>query len=403
MQGESSEELPQGLLASLSGLYANDAHPILNYNNILASLELEKTASYALYDEASAYGIGSVVRSVQQLYRSKKAQNTDALTLLASWEPTTHIAEELRKAYEAATQRMISELFLQKKLSGRSKQVLDDTKLFYSSGNRNEAIVKRSRFCGLEIVLNDLRDLALIVNEVGLQATQDNSDLPIYIYDTSKAEPLAIVPLTVETGFSFGWAEVAGLQLKENINGKYNFIIGYYEDDLVGSAISIQKDWTARPCSQCNDRDPKAFKTWNRYVKMHPFTIAQNEIEPSRNLFNLDAMEYDYKNNFGLNLRVSITCDITDNIVRNRQLFAPALQKWIAVVLLETMAYGTEVNAVAETMKMQCRYVLDPGSFTKGLKAEAIAEIKALDFDFSSANSRCIQNKPGRGIATKSA
>jgi hypothetical protein len=180
-------------------------------------------------------------------------------------------------------------------------------------------------------------------------------------------------------------------------------LVGYYEDDLDGNAISISKDWMNQPCSQCSRQDPPAFRAWSPYIKFHPFSVDQNYILEDRSLFPLEKKVYDYATNFGLNFRVAITCDVTDSITRSKQAFAPALQKWIAVVLLETIGYSTNVNAIVETSKLQARYILDPGSFTKGLKAEAMDAIKTLDIDISSQNSRCLKAHKRPGIRSGAA
>lgn len=396
-------ELPKSLLSTRSGLYANDAHAILNNATIIASLPKENEAHYRAYNADVAYGLGDVVRSATSLLRSKKAENTEEPTVGESWELTTHVGEQLRRVYESSVQRMISDLFIHKKLSSRSKQIVQDTRLFFSVGNRNDLIVKRSRFVGVQFVLKDLRDLMLVVSEIGLHVTQNNVDFPIYIYETSSSQPAAIQPINTESGYQFSWNEVNPMQLKESLNGRFTFLVGYYEDDLAGQAVSIAKDWMHKPCSQCNQQDPPAYRAWSPYVEFHPFEVAEEELNADRSLFNLDAMSYDYKTNYGLNFRVGVKCDVTDTIIRNRDVFAPALQKYIQVGLLERIGFSTEVNAISEPMKQQARYILDPGGMSTGAKKEALDAIKSLDLDFSTMTSPCLQAVKKGGVRSVTA
>jgi hypothetical protein len=83
-------------------------------------------------------------------------------------------------------------------------------------------------------------------------------------------------------------------------------------------------------------------------------------------------------------------CDVSDIFCRNKYVIAKPLATQIAVCILEDMAFGTRDNQKFAKVSQLAAYALgtpkDPGKISQELK-EAI---KALSFNMSGINKRCL-------------
>lgn len=112
-------------------------------------------------------------------------------------------------------------------------------------------------------------------------------------------------------------------------------------------AIRKNKDWSKEPCGSCSRRELLAWMAWSKYLEIHPFFVNEELIsieDESLHLWDVENNQYTYDNNYGLNLEVTVSCDITDFIVEQRMMFQDVIAKQVAVDMLREFAYNSSVR-----------------------------------------------------------
>lgn len=77
---------------------------------------------------------------------------------------------------------------------------------------------------------------------------------------------------------------------------------------------------------------------------------------------DIEMLKYTNTQNYGLNVEISVGCDLTDFIVSQRQLFANVLQLQVAYNALRTMAMNPDVRVnrnQSNVSRMDILYELD--------------------------------------------
>jgi hypothetical protein len=132
----------------------------------------------------------------------------------------------------------------------------------------------------------------------------------------------------------------------------------------------------------------------SKYVRVYPFSAPKDgESDVPLN----DTLSRNFRDNFGLNIQFTMGCDITDLVIRQKGMFANALQKQLASDVLREMAMNPPVRVnrnQANISRMELLYELD-GSSDKpgGINYELETTLKALDFDTKGMDRVCLQCK----------
>jgi hypothetical protein len=387
------------LLECRSGLYINSLE-LINPENLTAAMKKMAVTQYPEW-EAKVYRRNAVVRVGTVLFTTDATtQATDNPVAGAPWRPTNPLSIKLRYVMDAAVAEVANALANANKLAG-AKTVVEDTKLYVGAGNINSRIVKTSRFVGFEIVVKQVRDLAIRLRSVGIQVDTPNPDLAIYVYHTSSSTPIKVLKPGFAGSGTFAWAAVADALLtleSEAYAPGGSFLVGYYEDDVVGQMIARETGWPNYDlpaanilgylnCGKCNPDNYNAVKAWSQYVEIHPFTVPFAELNEARELWNMERVQYNYNSNYGLNLDVAVECDVTQFLKNNEQLLADALHKVATVRVLEIFTSSIEDNPLAEQARQAAAYNLENrDNYTPGLIKKMDAALKGLSLELATGS-----------------
>ena len=80
---------------------------------------------------------------------------------------------------------------------------------------------------------------------------------------------------------------------------------------------------------------------------MHPFYVNEElvpVVDEQVQLWDVENNLYDYSTNYGLNLDITVACDMTDFIIEQRQMFTDYLSKSLAIDFLREFAYNPNVR-----------------------------------------------------------
>lgn len=385
-----------------SGYYINDAHSLLTIPNLIATCETSQTVTVAAFStDNQPYKMNDLVEKGEVIYRSLADENTAAVTDTAKWVKTNVFSEFLRITYQAAITKVMRRLEMEKTIADKAKRLVNNIPLFFAEGSTANSV--SGRFVGLRFWPQGL-GLAPTLHKIGLQLKNPEANFKLYVYASDKNEPEAIKTVSYTNSGRMQWFEVA-LQLRSNVT----YILGYYESDLSdgNASIATRRDLTnGSDCTRCNARDTELYNAWSGYVSLEPIQVEAAFLD-APNVRNQIWMEDNVQaltlQNFGLNMNLSVYCDLTESIIQAKSIFSSVILEQWKIILLEKVAFMTRVNPLAEKVSSMSHFALhDPNNRDNPFDSlnEAITSLRV---DFSGLNPICLPCESGQaGIETGS-
>jgi hypothetical protein len=116
-------------------------------------------------------------------------------------------------------------------------------------------------------------------------------------------------------------------------------------------------------------------------------------------MWDVEQMIYTNTQNYGLNVVVSVACDLTDFIISQRNIFATVLQKQMAAKVLRTLALNPDVRVnrnQSNASQFDLLYETDgnPQGRESGLGKELREAYDALDLDTRGIDRICMTCRP---------
>ena len=406
--------LAASLTESVSGLYYQDVHPLVNIENLDQALKNYDAFVYPTYTTAAVYAIGDKVRySDNKVYEAIAVIASAPATLTpGDWTEVNLLSQKVEALTRAAVNKVAASMFVQKKLDGIGKTIFENIQLFSGVGDLMNKEVKQSRFVGLEITLRSERDVTVLINRIGTQFSMANPNFKLWLFSSSQSVPVASIDLNLPRANAFTWSD-ATLQLKSvgsDIFPGGVYYLGYYEDDLLGQAINKGYNFSVTPCGSCNN-DLNLYRQWSQFISVVPFYVPaaylvgnlpdysdpENPIDPI--LWDINANQIAYSSNYGLNLDLTSACDVTDFLCRSRRVFTEAVTLQVAADVMAELAYSTRNNTIAKETRELAVYALEDRDNNLGVYSKLTNAIKALSFDFTSLSDTCLPCDNRNGIS----
>jgi hypothetical protein len=165
-------------------------------------------------------------------------------------------------------------------------------------------------------------------------------------------------------------------------------------------AINVAKDWSREPCGTCNIGSVEAWRELTKYLAISPFRVpALQTFAEYPELWDIADNVYTNTCNYGLNVEVTVACDLTDFIIREREVFATTLQRQVAVTALRTMAMNPNVRVNRNQSNVSTQGVLyeldgNPQGRENGMGMELRKAYEALDIDTRGIDRICLTCRP---------
>jgi len=298
------------------------------------------------------------------------------------------LSQYLRQARVTAATKVLTAWAERRTLTGAGKTLLSDTQLTSQSASYRDKIIKEGRFVGLSLRATTPRDVRVTVSAVGTQFTEHNPNFVLYLYHESGggSNPVASYPLPRVSQVYTEWDPVTIALPK-----KGTYYLGYYETDLLGQAMRLDRDFERRGCGTCSS-DYVLHDLWHPLVHVAGFSAIPDLDGGTVDLLHVTTYT-DF--NFGLNLRLCAACDLTEFLAGQLGLFTSALRLQLAADLLNVMAYSTRNNGVAsETKQMALLELNNRVSGQQGLLSKLDSALQALEVDLSGLAKPCLGSAP---------
>ncbi len=398
--------LAPSLLESRSGRRVNEVHPLLNDNeNIDQSIKNFGQYVYAPYSAvtngAGGYTTGSKVESggLNYEYINASASTGDNPPPDATyWRQIDEYSDYLIKQVYAGIDQMLDDWINDKKIRTIIKSIFNHVLLYNGVANYRSLVPNRNDFVGLRIIMKrGERSLATIINRIGHQFSSDFEGLTLYLYHSSQQTALATYTIDHAEGRSSQWTTPDGDNIikyySDNHDAGGEFFLGYKQsqlESLGAQALRMDLNWNKPPCD-CDDQWYEWYQQYTPFLSIVGFEIDESDFGPGDTLFDPEKVSVTQTNNYGLNLDLSIKCDIGYFIEQEEQLFAEALNNSIGMKLMQALAYNTRGgNQLAVQVKSEAKKELFHSQGVYGTLFDKYrSSIKALEFDLSGLGEHC--------------
>ena len=311
----------------------------------------------------------------------------------------------LNEKVASGINKALTKVVIEKKLNESTKTLLNSSKLFDGIGRFQDTIISNGSFVGVELEIFPSYGAKVFIDKIGLQFTQAQTNLPIYIFHTSQIDPIQTVSATTTKAQSLEWltlSETIDLSyLSEEYDSGGYFYIGYFQDDITGQAIKKDFNWMQGPCNTCRG-GANAMKVWNErlnFVRIVPIEVSNSDLNGAQ-MFDYTKRGYVPTNNFGMNFGVTVQCDISQYLCEQKFVLSDLIGKQVAVDILNDMKHSTRLNRLANVSQNMIIRDLEGDTETNepGLAIRLSNSIKAVDFDFSKIDSPCLPCNKKYGV-----
>lgn len=404
------DRLDSDISASSAGVLIDSVsgHPLITMENILVCAEIFQKENVVVWANGTGYKIDDIVSKGTDIYFAiKDGTGKDPATETTYWTKTNVLSAFLRRMLQAAANNVFNAVFAKRKLYEVGKTLLTDISLYEGTGSLTTKITKLGRFVGHRIKPK-YADTVLTISSIGLQLDTANPALKLYVYQSSSKEPLHEIGIAHNKVVTFDWHKLSeGIELAfgpESLNDDCFYYIGYYEDDLVGQAIWRQETNFDAGCASCNGINAVLYRQWSNFFTIQPIYITSTYINADRTMFEEDKQISLSNQNWGMNFKIQVRCDVSNLIVRNKLAFTDAIRLQVVHDLLNSMAYSMRDNQQKSKISQMAFYALEnKENFEKGVRAKLDQAIDGVSFDLTEINKVCLPcTKGATGVKIKS-
>lgn len=398
--------LSDSLTESESGLYYQDSHPLLTLQNLQSIAPDFKNINYKVYSYTESYKEGEIVINNDTYYKALQdiPANTVDITNTDYWEETSPFSEWLEVKTTASITKAINRFINEKVLKGTLKTLCEKKTLFDGTGRIYDTIKNKKNLVGFEIVPIRSNGVTTKINKIGLQFSKPGT-YTIYIMHSSLVEPYYKGTFTKVSGNTMEWFTPSqDLYLpyeSDKIDSGGSWYICYLQSGLpeTSNAIRKNRDWSKGPCNECSRHEYESWQLWSRYLEVHPFYVNE-ELTTKENdelqLWDIRNNIYDYSTNFGINLDITVACDVTNFIISQKELMQDYICKSLAVDFLREFAYNPNVRTNRHSInatRPDILYELDGDSSSlkqSGLSYQLELALKALNISTEGIDRVCM-------------
>lgn len=392
--------ISDSLTESTSGLFFQDFHPMLNLAMLKQNSPNFSAIAYPDWAAGTQYRVGDRVSLAAKNYRAKLANKAKSPEINPTeWERFDAFSEWLEEKTKASIMRAISSLYT-KKLSDKTlNSILENRALFNGAGRLSDTVANNNSLVGFEIVPIRTKGATVRIERIGLQFSAPG-DTEMYLFHSSQPTPVKTITFTRQKSGGMEWfrptEELYLPNFSEGSDFGGSWYLVYDQNALPASTLAINKnkDWSTKPCFTCDSDEYTGWQIWSRFLEVHPFKIyGANPAE----MFDVAECVHTYDCNYGINLELTILCDLTDIILEQKGAFQDIIGLQVACDMLREIAYnsGSRINReqVVAANKMELLYELDGDSQSykkSGLAYQLSKAMDAVSIDLKAMGSVCL-------------
>ena len=402
-------QIDDALTQSESGLTFQGAHPLVTLANVRAIMPDDYFYQYPAWDETKHYVVGEkavdankvwicVLPNVGRLPSENPHQ----------WDEYNMVSDFVRQLTVNGINTAVQNFLQEKQLQQETKNLLERRTFFDGAARLAATIDPTGKIVGFEIVPVRAMGVTTKIERIGLQMVGATGPVRLYLFHSSQVAPMKTIDLVyTNTKGGFQWftpAEPIYLPYIPGGDGDGNdaggaWFLCYNQNELPAGmrALNVSKDWSVEPCQTCLGGSIESWRQMTKYLQVSPFGIhAPLDFTQYPEMFDISEVGYTNTMNYGMNVEISVGCDISDFIISQRAIFATVIQKQVAATVLRTIAMNPDVRVNRNQVNVtrdELLYELDgaPAGRASGLGYELKQAYRALELDTRGLDRICLQ------------
>lgn len=407
-EDEFGENLSGSLTASESGLYFQGANPLITLTNMKGVMP-DLTGKIKEWESEKAYNVGDIVSYASKTYIAVVANVDEQPDTGNSWDEYDAFSAWLEKLTDNGIATAVQTFIQMKQLNKSARSLLERRPFFEGAGRLANMVENKGRIVGYEIDLKRSMGISAKIERIGLQMAGETGIVKLYLFHSSQPEPMKVFEFDfTKANGGFQWFDVADVFMPyapNNANVGGTWYLCYCQSELppLMHAISTTKDWSREPCGTCGVGNIRAWRELMQYMEITPFWVeTPTEFAENPMLWDVSRNVYVNSQNYGLNVEVSVGCDLTDFIIAQRHIFATVVQRQVAMVALRTLALNPNVRVNRNQLNVTQSDILyeidgDTRGRDSGLGYQLRKAYDALELDTRDIDPICLPCK-GKGV-----
>ena len=415
--------IDSSLTESESGLTFQGAHPLVTLENVRSVMPDDYMYQYPEWNMILTYKVGTKVRHNGMIWIANQ-ENTNVEPVpndfnqdfnndfgqqaAGAWVKYNILSDFLGNLTIQGISTAVQTFIQEKQLQKETRNLLERRTFFDGAARLQATIDPTGKIVGFEIVPVRSMGVTTKIERIGLQMVGATGKVKLYLFHSSQVAPMREIELDfTNTKGGFQWftpSEPIYLPYIPGTDGNGNdaggaWFLCYNQNDLPTGmqALNVSKDWSKEPCQTCLGGSIESWRELTKYLQVSPFGIhAPADFAEYPEMFDIGQIGYTNTMNYGLNVEISVGCDLTDFIVSQRQIFATVIQKQVAANVLRTIAMNPDVRVNRNQVNVtrdELLYEIDgaPQGRPTGIGYELKQAYKALSFDTRGLDRICLQ------------
>lgn len=399
-----NQQIDADLCQSESGLTFQGAHPLCTLANVRAIMPDDFFYSYPAWNELRPYLAGAKVRHNNKVWVAKLDNTGVEPAEGATWTEYNMLSDFIHNLTVNGIHTAVQTFIQEKQLTKETRDLLERRAFFDGAARLQATITPTGKIVGFEIVPVRSMGVTTKIERIGLQMIGATGTIRMYLFHSSQVAPIKTIDLEyTNTNGGFQWftpAEPVYLPyIADGNDAGGAWFLCYNQNEMPAGmqALNVSKDWSVEPCQTCLGGSIELWRQMTKYMQVSPFSIqAPLDFEEYPEMFDIGRIAYTNTMNYGLNVEMSVGCDLTDFIISQRSIFANVIQKQVCANVLRTIAMNPDVRVNRNQVNVtrdQILYELDgnPQGRASGLGYELKQAYKALSFDTKGLDRICLQ------------
>lgn len=394
--------IDDAMTISESGLTFQGAHPLCTLNNIRSIMPYDWELQYPQWNVTTSYNKGAKVKFANAIYTALSPNVGIEPNDEAYWQIYNPVSDFVEKLTRNGINQVIQTFIQVKQLNKETRNLMERRTFFDGAGRIKATIDNTHKLVGYEI--NPVRAMGVTakIERIGLQMIGATGIVKLYLFHSSQIDPIKTFELEfTNTNGGFQWFNIADCYLpyiSDANNTGGSWYLCYNQNELPEGmrAINVSKDWSREPCGTCNVGSIEAWRELTKYLQISPFMMqAPTTFEEYPELWDIANTLYTNTHNYGLNVEISVGCDLTDFIIEQRQMFATVIQRQVVANALRMLAMNPDVRVnrnQSNASRMDILYELDGNTQGRpsGLGYELKKAYEALSIDTQGIDRICL-------------
>ena len=398
------------LYDSESGLTFQGAHPLVTLSNVRAIMPDDYLFKYPNYIPGANYYAGMKVKHASKVWKALRF-NTGVEPGSAGssddWAEFNPLSDFVRGLTVNGINKTVQQFIQDKQLQQETRNLLERRTFFDGAARLAATIQPTGKLVGFEIVPVRAMGVTTKIERIGLQMVGGTGTVRVYLFHSSQVTPKMYVDLEYSNqSGGFQWFKmdvplylpyIGGDDIDNDAGGAW--FLCYNQNDLPEGmrALNVSKDWSVEPCQTCLGGSIDSWREMTKYLQVSPFGIrAPLDFKQYPEMFDIAEVGYTNTMNYGMNVEITVGCDLTDFIISQRQIFATVIQKQVAADVLRTIAMNPDVRVNRNQVNVtrdELLYEIDgsPAGRPSGLGYELRQAFKALSLDTRGLDRICLQ------------